>query len=118
MGKKMTQPTCPRCDCTTLQYQENYGYWECLDCGHVWGVDEEDPDYEEECLECDWDLLQYQTITNDWKCLKCGKIHKSYIGSSDPYFDNLCAKCNGGGLIQEDGKLLCCPRCGGSGSSS
>ncbi|WP_445629289.1 hypothetical protein [Nostoc sp. DSM 114167] len=50
----MTQRTCPRCDCTTLQYQENYGYWECLDCGHVWGLDADDPDYDEIelCSKC------------------------------------------------------------------
>ncbi|MEH2404149.1 hypothetical protein [Nostoc sp.] len=115
----MTQTTCPRCDCTTLQYEENYGYWECLDCGHVWALNADDPDYEKECLECNWDLLQYQPITDDWKCLDCGKIHKSYIGNSDPFHDaNLCAKCNGGGLIQEDGELLCCQSCSGSGSTS
>jgi len=43
----MTQTTCPSCDCTWLEYLENYGYWECLDCGHVWAVDEDDPDYAE-----------------------------------------------------------------------
>ncbi|MEH2379185.1 MAG: hypothetical protein V7K27_09915 [Nostoc sp.] len=43
----MTNETCPRCDCTTLKYQENYGYWEFLDCGHVWALDADDPDYDE-----------------------------------------------------------------------
>ncbi|WGV23451.1 hypothetical protein [Halotia branconii] len=32
------------------------------------------------------------------------------------YDDSLCSKCNGGGLIQVEGDLLCCPRCNGSGS--
>ncbi|MEH1940110.1 MAG: hypothetical protein V7L01_07825 [Nostoc sp.] len=44
----MTQTNCPHCDSTRLQYQENYGYWECLDCGHVWGIDQHDPDYDED----------------------------------------------------------------------
>ncbi|MDZ8135176.1 MAG: hypothetical protein RM049_07705 [Nostoc sp. DedQUE04] len=50
----MTQTTCPRCDCTTLRYQENYGYWECLDCGHTWALDADDPDYDEIelCSKC------------------------------------------------------------------
>lgn len=33
------------------------------------------------------------------------------------YFDDsVCSKCNGGGLIQIEGELLCCPLCDGSGS--
>ncbi len=43
----MTQTNCPRCDSTRLQYQENYGYWECDDCGHTWALDADDPDYDE-----------------------------------------------------------------------
>lgn len=44
----MTQTTCHRCDSTRLQYQENYGYWECDDCGHTWALDADDPDYEDD----------------------------------------------------------------------
>lgn len=29
---------------------------------------------------------------------------------------NICNKCSGGGFIQEDGELVCCPRCNGTGS--
>ncbi|MDM9580895.1 hypothetical protein [Nostoc sp. GT001] len=89
----MTQTTCPRCDCTTLKYQENYGYWECLDCGHVWALDADDPDYDN--TKIDNQTLRY------------------YLGMA---LDNA-TLCNcSGGWIQEDGELLCCPRCNGSGS--
>ncbi|MDZ8096410.1 MAG: hypothetical protein RMZ42_31405 [Nostoc sp. DedQUE05] len=81
----MTQKTCPQCDCTTLRYQGNYGYWECLDCGHVWALDADDPDY--------GDSITY--VYQD---------------------TSLCGTCNGGGLIQEEGELLCCPNCDGTGS--
>jgi hypothetical protein len=43
----MTQTNCPNCDSTRLQHQENYGYWECLDCDHTWALDADDPDYED-----------------------------------------------------------------------
>lgn len=43
----MTNETCPRCDCTQIHYQEVLGYWECLDCGHTWAFDADDPDYED-----------------------------------------------------------------------
>lgn len=38
---------CPKCESSRLQYQKQYGYWECSDCGQVWGFDEDDPDYDE-----------------------------------------------------------------------
>ncbi|MHC5614084.1 MAG: hypothetical protein ACYTXA_24595 [Nostoc sp.] len=54
----MNQTNCPRCDSTRLQYQENYGYWDCEDCGHTWGFDEDDPDYDEEIVDYDGDTGQ------------------------------------------------------------
>ncbi|MEH2164545.1 MAG: hypothetical protein V7K38_26715 [Nostoc sp.] len=84
----MTQTTCPRCDCTTLKYQENYGYWECLDCGHVWALDTDDPDYDEEpldlgaCCGCGTRHSRVQNILTlqkkalipgtGWSCFVCG----------------------------------------------
>ncbi|MEH2400211.1 hypothetical protein [Nostoc sp.] len=42
----MTTETCPRCDSTRLQHREGYGgYWECFECGHNWGFDEDNPEY-------------------------------------------------------------------------
>lgn len=32
------------------------------------------------------------------------------------YDDSVCDKCNGGGLIQIEDELYCCPHCNGSGS--
>ncbi|PHM11656.1 hypothetical protein [Nostoc sp. 'Peltigera malacea cyanobiont' DB3992] len=93
----MTQTTCPRCDCTTLQYQENYGYWECLDCGHFWALDADDPDYDDTKID-------NQTLR--W-CLGAAADDAT-----------LCGTCGGGGLIQEEGELVCCTRCGGSGDSA
>nr|MDZ8057433.1 hypothetical protein [Nostoc sp. EkiNYC01] len=47
---------CPNCESSRSEYQASYGYWECQDCGHAWGLDKDDPDYEEEefddCPEC------------------------------------------------------------------
>ncbi|MEH2374035.1 hypothetical protein [Nostoc sp.] len=79
---------CPRCESTRLQYQENYGYWECLDCGHVWAFDEDDPDYDEEQLDlgtCCGCGCTGKTVQNlimlqkkapvpgtGWGCLVCG----------------------------------------------
>ncbi|MEH2193427.1 MAG: hypothetical protein V7K98_12420 [Nostoc sp.] len=48
----MTQTNCPRCDSTRLQHQEDYGYWECDDCGHAWALDADDPDYDESENDC------------------------------------------------------------------
>ncbi|MDM9582297.1 hypothetical protein [Nostoc sp. GT001] len=91
----MTNETCPKCNCTTLQYQENYGYWECLDCGQAWARDADDPDYDDTKID--------------------KESFRFYLAAAA---DNatLCSSCNGGGLIQEEGELLCCPECGGTGS--
>ncbi|MCC5602939.1 hypothetical protein [Nostoc favosum] len=69
----MTNKTCPRCDCTRLQYQENYGYWECLDCGHIWALDANDPDYDEMelCSKCHGKgVLAYGGV--NYSCTLCG----------------------------------------------
>ncbi|MBD2519939.1 hypothetical protein H6G93_34360 [Nostoc sp. FACHB-973] len=84
----MTQTNCPSCDSSRLQYQENYGYWECDDCGHVWGFDEEDPDYDEKpldlgvCCGCGTTDSRVQNILTlqkkalvpgtGWSCFVCG----------------------------------------------
>ncbi|MEH2076740.1 MAG: hypothetical protein V7K57_20465 [Nostoc sp.] len=91
----MTQTTCPRCDSATLDYEESHGFWLCLDCGHLWALDKDDPDY---------DKTKIDDQTLRW-CLWAESENAT-----------LCNKCNGGGLMQEDGELLCCTRCGGSGS--
>ncbi|BBD64493.1 hypothetical protein NIES4072_18450 [Nostoc commune NIES-4072] len=92
----MSQTTCPRCDSTTLDYEENQGFWLCLDCGHLWALDADDPDYDDTKID---------NATLRW-CLAAEADNAT-----------LCNKCNGGGWIQEDGELLCCPRCGGWGSN-
>jgi DnaJ-class molecular chaperone len=68
----MILENCPRCDCTTLQYQEILGYWECLDCGHTWGFDEDDPDYDESvsCPDC-WGTGLIYAYVNDSQPSKC-----------------------------------------------
>ncbi|MCC5623220.1 hypothetical protein [Nostoc sp. CHAB 5715] len=71
-------PNCPRCDSTRLSYQENYGYWECLDCGHVWALDADDPDYDEIEL-----------------CSKCKGIGVLAFGG----VNYSCTLCNGSGVI-------------------
>ncbi|RCJ34623.1 hypothetical protein A6769_22095 [Nostoc punctiforme NIES-2108] len=85
----MTNKTCPRCDCTRLEYEENYGYWECLDCGHVWALDADDPDYDEEPLDlgacCGCGTTNNSLVRNiltlhkkalvagtGWECFICG----------------------------------------------
>lgn len=85
---------CPNCESSRIEYQANYGYWECQDCGQVWGLDKDDPDYDES-------MIDSQTL-------------RYCIGAA---LDNatLCSKCDGGGLIQVDGEMRCCPRCGGDG---
>lgn len=92
----MTQTNCPRCNSTQLEYEETYGTWECLDCNKLWALDADDPDYDENKID---------NKTLSW-CIGAAADAAT-----------LCSKCNGGGLIQEDGELLCCPKCGGSGSS-
>lgn len=67
---------CPKCDSSRLQYQENYGYWECLDCGYVWGFDEDDPDYDD-CSEM---------------CPVCLGSGKGLIGEE-------CLICQGAGML-------------------
>lgn len=90
----MPTTNCPKCDSSRIQFQESYGYWECADCGHVWALDKDDPDYSES-------MLDDATL-------------RLYIGMA---LDNatLCPQCDGGGLIQVDGEMRCCPRCGGEG---
>jgi hypothetical protein len=89
----MTQTNCPRCDSTRLQHQGTYGYWECDDCGHVWALDADDPDYDETKID---------NKTLRW-CLGAEADNAT-----------LC-NCDGG-WIQEDGELFCCRKCNGTGS--
>lgn len=63
-----------------------------------------------------YEYPQVITIGDDF-----GEIN-GYVVSARPYLkifidNNLCNACSGGGLIQEDGELLCCPRCKGTGST-
>ncbi|BAY77934.1 hypothetical protein NIES25_44040 [Nostoc linckia NIES-25] len=92
----MTQTNCPECDSSRIQYRKNYGYWQCQDCCYVWVLDKDDPDYEESMI--DDTTLRY------------------YIGAELDNMD-LCSKCYGGGLIQVDGEMRCCPKCNGDGRS-
>lgn len=78
---------CPKCDSSRLQYEKNYGYWECQDCGHFWAIDADDPDYDEEpldfgnCCACDrtgqavrnLTMLGYKTPIpgTGWGCFVC-----------------------------------------------
>lgn len=84
----MTQKNCPNCESSRTNYVQNYGYWECKDCGHEWALDEDDPDYD--------DLSDIPSWVLDRE---------------------LCSKCDGGGLIQIEGELVCYPKCEGSGST-
>ncbi|WP_334808127.1 hypothetical protein [Nostoc sp.] len=89
----MTQTNCPRCDCTTLQYQENYGYWECLDCGHVWAVDVDDPDYDELliCPKCSASSISLDPIFGYYKCSSC---FTAWVNDEDdPEFLFRCSHC-------------------------
>ncbi|MBG1268269.1 hypothetical protein [Nostoc sp. WHI] len=84
----MTNQNCPKCESTRTNYQENYGYWECLDCGYVWADDGDDPDYEEESLDlgtccgcgCTGETVQNLVMLQKkapvpgtgWGCVVCG----------------------------------------------
>ncbi|MEH2031043.1 MAG: hypothetical protein V7K67_15500 [Nostoc sp.] len=65
-------PNCINCDSTRVQYQENYGYWDCLDCGHVWAADADDLDYDEpvSCPDC-WGTGLIYAYVNDSQPTKC-----------------------------------------------
>jgi ribosomal protein L37AE/L43A len=30
------QKRCPKCDSQRIRYDEDHGFWVCLDCGHKW----------------------------------------------------------------------------------
>lgn len=68
------------------------------------------------CPECN--CSQWQRIDEDAEIYCCGRC--DYVVSFDGpriYDDqDRCSKCNGGGLIEFDGELICCPQCNGSGS--
>ncbi|MBE9050663.1 hypothetical protein IQ243_09595 [Nostocales cyanobacterium LEGE 11386] len=84
----MSGEQCPRCNSSRTQYDEYFGFWECADCGHVWGEDEDDPDYDEEILDlgmCCGCGCTGETVRNiitlekkapvpgtGWGCLVCG----------------------------------------------
>lgn len=42
---------CPECGSSRTNYVPTYGFWECEECGEVWGHDEDDPDHDEESLD-------------------------------------------------------------------
>jgi ssDNA-binding Zn-finger/Zn-ribbon topoisomerase 1 len=39
--------SCPKCGSQEIKYDEDFGFYECSQCGHCWGCDEDDPDYDE-----------------------------------------------------------------------
>ncbi|MEH2381118.1 MAG: hypothetical protein V7K27_19900 [Nostoc sp.] len=90
----MTQTNCPRCDSTRLEYQENYGYWGCDDCGHAWALDADDPDYDEEQIEplSPAELADYDDSVSCWDCHGTGRV---YILDSPIE----CTECKGTGYI-------------------
>jgi DNA-directed RNA polymerase subunit RPC12/RpoP len=46
--------TCIECHSPKIEFNQNYGFYKCLNCGHLWGYDQDDPDYEESlsCPDC------------------------------------------------------------------
>jgi rubredoxin len=38
---------CPECGSQKIAYDEDFGFYRCSQCGHCWGYDEDDPDYDE-----------------------------------------------------------------------
>ncbi len=61
----------------------------------------------------------YLGSDTEQECLQSAKNWIDELESNVPDWvvdRELCSKCNGGGLIQEDDELICCPECEGSGS--
>ncbi|MHC5914875.1 MAG: hypothetical protein ACYTXE_28665 [Nostoc sp.] len=75
------------------------------------------------CINCDSSQVKYDSAFGFYKCEICSETWAK--DEDDPdyeddmvYFDRtLCNTCSGGGLIQEDGELRCCPNCDGTGSN-
>ena len=46
-------PECPECRSTLLNltYDEGEGFWRCNVCRHIWALDTDDPDYDEQDLD-------------------------------------------------------------------
>ncbi|MEH2200956.1 hypothetical protein [Nostoc sp.] len=78
----MANLNCPNCDSKRTRYQPSQGYWECLDCGRLWGYDQDDPDYDEYPDSCP-------------ECWGTGRIY-AYVGDNYP---SKCSLCDGTGSI-------------------
>lgn len=48
-AQKVLDKFCPQCGSQNITYDEDFGFYKCLvgGCGHFWGYDEDDPDYDE-----------------------------------------------------------------------
>lgn len=52
--KTQHRDSCPACNSTNIQFDEDYGFYKCNDCEEVWAYPEDDPDLNE--LDSDEDL--------------------------------------------------------------
>lgn len=53
---------CPDCDSDNTTHNPEYGFRTCENCGHIWGRDEDDPDYDDDLPAEDYG-----------PCCACGK---------------------------------------------
>ncbi|MEH1791605.1 MULTISPECIES: hypothetical protein [unclassified Nostoc] len=68
----MADLNCPECDSKRTRYSPKDGWWECLDCGRLWGYDKTQTtdDYPENCPEC-WGTGKIYLYVNDAHPSKC-----------------------------------------------
>lgn len=43
--------TCTQCHSPKIEFNQDHGFYKCLNCGHLWGYDQDDPDYEESAIQ-------------------------------------------------------------------
>ncbi len=79
---------CPHCESSRINYVQTYGYWECDNCGNIWALDKDDPDYDArpldlgKCCACNCTSESVQNLVmldkkspipnTGWGCLTCG----------------------------------------------
>ncbi|MEH2061333.1 MAG: hypothetical protein V7K50_03525 [Nostoc sp.] len=56
MTESTKTPKCINCDSSQVRYNSTFGFYKCESCSTVWGMDDDDPDYDEE-VEEDWQKL-------------------------------------------------------------
>ena len=65
---------CPECFSSSVNYNADYGYHTCRDCGTTWASDKNDPDYGEtgdgECPNCHADEV-HVTWSKSQECKVC-----------------------------------------------